>query len=391
MSKVPKRSKKKIIELSTNMSVIDEIVAAAAASETTNNPDIDTTKKTRGRKSKVVTPATLANQKNVANGVATTTTSTSSNIILQLKCGIRDLREYNTLYNNSVTNVTEYNPNVPPPIMTYNEDENLNFYKYEKTAETTETTEPTAIATQYENTVQNTEERLCSKCGSGCDAESDPKKNVATSNAGNSQLQQKIKKLKIQLYKSLNDGQNKQSACFWCTFDFETPAFYIPKYETEETMHCYGSFCSPNCAAAYLLNENINDSIRFERYSLLNWIYSEVDDNSVRSIHPAPNPYYTLQKFCGNLTIQEYRRLTQSDNHHLVVLERPLTRILPELHEETSSTTVTMISRQQSSQPATEEKKNMGMGGFRVRKESEKATRASKSEIVRDRLGLTNK
>lgn len=385
MSKVPKRSKKKIIELSSNMSVIDEIVAAAAASESINNPDIDTTKKTRGRKSKVITPAILANQKNIATTASNSTVS-ASNIILQLKCCIKDLREYNTLYNSSVTNVTEYNPNVPPPIMTYNEDENLNFYKYEKAAEITETAETTAITLPSENNVQTTEERLCSKCGSGCDAENDTKKNIS----GNG-LQQKIKKLKIQLYKSMNDGQNKQSACFWCTFDFENPAFYIPKYETEETMHCYGSFCSPNCAAAYLLNENINDSIRFERYSLLNWIYSEIDDNSVTSIHPAPNPYYTLQKFCGNLTIQEYRRLTQSDNHHLVVLERPLTRILPELHEETSSTTVTMISRQQSSQPATEEKKNMGMGGFRVRKESEKATRASKSDIVRDRLGLTNK
>jgi hypothetical protein len=115
----------------------------------------------------------------------------------------------------------------------------------------------------------------------------------------------------------------------------------------------------------------------------LNWVYSSDDTSATTNIHPAPNPYYTLQKFYGNLSIQEYRRLTQSDNHHLIVLERPLTRILPELHEESNATRM---------QPNVDETKmNMGMGGFRVRKESEKAMRASKSDIVRDRFGLASK
>ena len=379
---VPKRSRKKIIELSTNMSVIEEIVAAAAHNDTSklnSESCTDASKKSRGRKTKVVP----ISQK--TEGLATATnTSVTANIILQLKCCLKDLREYNSLYNSSMTNPTEYNPAVPPAIMTYNEDTHSNYYPYDKSSlgENTDAEIAPVEPTKDQITVDDTilTETVCPRCN--CDA------NAANSGGAtvgkSSLLHQKVKKLKIQLYKSVNEGPGKQAACFWCTYDFDTPACYIPKYETEDAMHAYGSFCSPNCAAAYLLNENINDSIRFERYSLLNWVYSSMENGTAVNIHPAPNPYYTLQKFYGNLSIQEYRKLTQSENHRLIVLERPLTRILPELHEENNATRQQPIASE-------ENKMNMGMGGFRVRKESEKAMRASKADIVRDRFGITGK
>ena len=43
--------------------------------------------------------------------------------------------------------------------------------------------------------------------------------------------------------------------------------------------------------------------------------------------------FYTLNKFCGNLTIKEYRELLHNENL-LLVVDKPLTRILPELHED---------------------------------------------------------
>ena len=52
-----------------------------------------------------------------------------------------------------------------------------------------------------------------------------------------------------------------------------------------------------------------------------------------KNIKPAPNPYYTLDKYYGNLTIQEYRKLLSKDRL-LLVVEKPLTKILPELYEE---------------------------------------------------------
>jgi hypothetical protein len=347
----PKRSKKKIIELSTS-----------CASDTPIVPETQPEKKqARGRKSKVMSP-------NAISTIQPTIPVTSANIILHLKCCMQDLREYNSQYNYFMTNPMEYNPSIPPSIMTYNEvDNSIYFSKYDKNDDA-ELTEPTVVTSA---TVMN-----------------DTKTNES--------IHAKIKKLKIYLYKNGVSQQseeqqqqqqiisdNCQSACFWCTYEFDTPAFYIPKYETEDAMHAYGSFCSPNCAAAYLLNENINDSIRFERYSLLNWIYS---NGKSEKIYPAPNPYYTLQKYYGNLTIQEYRKLTQSDQHRLIVLDRPLTRILPELHEETYATTRPRI--QLTTTQTGEEK---GMGGFRVRKESERVQRSSKSDIVRDRFGLQKK
>jgi hypothetical protein len=45
------------------------------------------------------------------------------------------------------------------------------------------------------------------------------------------------------------------------------------------------------------------------------------------------NPHYLLEKFNGNLSIQEYRKLFKTV-HFLQVVEKPMTRILPELHDD---------------------------------------------------------
>jgi hypothetical protein len=98
------------------------------------------------------------------------------------------------------------------------------------------------------------------------------------------------------------------------------------------TYHVYGCFCSPECAVAFLMNENIDSSTKFERYYLINYIYSKIYDYT-NNIKPAPNPYYMLEKYYGNLTIQEYRALFKNESLYLV-LDKPLTRTLPELYED---------------------------------------------------------
>ena len=55
--------------------------------------------------------------------------------------------------------------------------------------------------------------------------------------------------------------------------------------------------------------------------------------NYTNQIKPAPNPHYMLDRFYGNLTIQEYRSLLKKDRLFLI-LDKPLSRILPELHED---------------------------------------------------------
>ena len=65
---------------------------------------------------------------------------------------------------------------------------------------------------------------------------------------------------------------------------------------------------------------------------MLNHIYSKVY-NYTKNIKPSPNPYYMLEKFYGNLSIQEYRALLKNERLFLVV-DKPLTRVMPELHED---------------------------------------------------------
>jgi hypothetical protein len=140
----------------------------------------------------------------------------------------------------------------------------------------------------------------------------------------------KLKTLEHNLH--INNICDKKSACFWCTYDFDNPPVYIPKHYIKESYHVYGCFCSPECATAYLMEENIDSSAKFERYYLINHIYSKIYDYK-KNIKPAPNPFYMLEKYYGNLTIQEYRALLRNERLFLIV-DKPLTRILPELHED---------------------------------------------------------
>jgi len=141
----------------------------------------------------------------------------------------------------------------------------------------------------------------------------------------------KLEKLSNNLH--INNISNKKCACFQCTCDFDNVPIYIPKYELNNTYHVYGCFCSPECACAYLMNDkSIDSTTRFERYQLLNYIYCKIY-NYNKNIKPAPSPYYMLDKFYGNLSIQEYRKLLKNERL-LLIVEKPLIRILPELHED---------------------------------------------------------
>jgi hypothetical protein len=238
--------------------------------------------KKRGRKPK---GGKIINQQNVSDLDKTL----KPNVILHLKCSLKDLNvvgDYNSNFTNS-------------KIDPYNCDMNKNEYKFDEFD-----SEQNIILT---NT--NTNEKPL---------------NVETK-----EIWKKIKILEHNLHNNVSD---KKSACFWCTFDFDNPSIFIPKYQIKDTYHVYGCFCSPECAVAYLMEENIDSSIKFERYSLLNNIYSKIYEYT-KNIKPAPNPHYMLDKFYGNLSIQEYRNLLKSHRLYLMI-DKPLTRILPEYYEE---------------------------------------------------------
>jgi hypothetical protein len=294
------------------------------------------------------------------------------NVILHLKCSSKDLDTYTTSMNKMVTDPLNYNPDVPPEIMTYNKEIQNSYSVYQ------EPVLKNALDYAYsEPLTVRKETSLNSQCCSKCSSSREEKTPDETDDVNVKDLNNKLKRLKINLYK--NAMNDKKSACFWCTYDFDNETCYIPKYEMDGQLYGYGSFCRPECAVAYLMKENIDDSTKFERYHLLNQIYSKVY-NFKKNIKPAPNPYFLLDKFYGNMTIQEYRKLLKTE-HMLLVIDKPLTRILPELHEDTDDFIMGIYGGSKGS--ATQ-----AGGVYKVKKQSEKQQGPTKSSIMRDKFGL---
>jgi hypothetical protein len=127
----------------------------------------------------------------------------------------------------------------------------------------------------------------------------------------------------------------QHSACFWDTCEFDTPVIHIPKLynKSADSYTVYGCFCSPECAASYLIRESLDASVKFERLQMLNAMYNNICNNTDRPIKPAPDPRYLLNKYYGNLTVEEYRKLLKSD-HLLYIVNKPLTHSLPELYDD---------------------------------------------------------
>lgn len=126
------------------------------------------------------------------------------------------------------------------------------------------------------------------------------------------------------------EQMEQRSSCFWCTCDFDTPVIYLPKHEVNGKYEVYGCFCSPECSVAYLFEESIDQSVKWERYALLNYLYQNIFGN-VKPFHPAPNPRYLLDKYFGTLSITEYRALLRS-GHHMMIIDKPISKVYSEVH-----------------------------------------------------------
>lgn len=203
------------------------------------------------------------------------------NIILHLKCGLSDIKEGAFIETKNTHTVESYH-----------------FAKNDVGFNITNSN------TFDQNTPENGEKEECS-------------------------INQKLIQLSHDLHN--NNISDKRSACFWCTCEFNNHPIYIPKYSLNNAYHVYGCFCSPECATGYLFKQSdIDSTSKFERYALLNHIYCKIYEYD-KNIKPAPDPHYILDKFYGNLSIQEYRQLLKNERL-LLIVDKPLTRSIPELH-----------------------------------------------------------
>ncbi len=269
---------------------------------------MDEKKKKRGRKSTSKVPKVAPKKRGrkpkggkivaKASNSDSNTNEKQPNIILHLKCNLKDLDKQQ----GDIFSCVSYVPDVSD-VESFNicnhKQQNVGFETYQTSA---------FMKKPKESDVEHTyEDKTVSK-----------------------DTWNKLRDLKVALHN--NDVSDKKSGCFWCTCAFDNPPVYIPREERNGMVEVYGCFCSPECAVAYLKKEPIDSSTLWERYTLLNNIYSKVYKYE-KNIKPAPNPYYTLDKYYGNLTIQEYRSLLKNERL-LLVVDKPLTKVLPEMYEE---------------------------------------------------------
>lgn len=261
------------------------------------------------------------------------------NIILHLKCSFKDLAS-NNLSGSIIEGYSFANPNLRFDLI--NNENNLNEHNvhHEKNSD-------------YEADIESTD----------YDIEMNKSGDIR-------ETWKKLKMLEYNLHANCTD--NKKSACFWDTCDFDNPPIYIPKFFMNGTYHVYGCFCSPECAVAHLMEENIDSSVKFERYQLINHLYSKIY-NYDKNIKPSPNPYYMLEKYYGNLNIQEYRSLLKNERLFLIV-DKPLTRTMPELHEDNDDFIIN--------------NKTIPSNTYHIKKKLQK--KQTKTNILSERFGLVH-
>ena len=248
---------------------------------------------------------------------------TKPNVILHLKCSVKDLQSNTSLS----TNIESFNfsskNDLNYEIINSNQNNNIN----------NNVNQSNNYSSNYSCTNLNNNDNYSNNNNINDDNDVDMYDEDYYSKNKENDIRDVWKKLKVLQHNlHINNISNKKSACFWCTYDFDNPPIYIPKHFIKGSYHVYGCFCTPECATAHLMEENIDSSSKFERYHLINNIYSKIYDYK-KNIKPAPNPFYLLDKYYGNLSIQEYRSLLRNERLFLVV-DKPLTRILPELHED---------------------------------------------------------
>lgn len=285
------------------------------------------------------------------------------NIILHLKCHISDLKtnesisnyEYTPAINEVESYIAQSNYLQPSDITTQKNNDLLHEYE----SDTLETDDDPRIimnenhAADNETTSCNTDSiplvdtvtagianTISATANSKSHSTVSSKKATTGTDAAiqvinernQKEIMKKIHRLKYSFHngESIQTKMNHRPACFWDTCEFDGPIYYIPIMIVNGVFQVTGCYCSPQCAVASLLKEPLDTSTKFERLHLLHLLYGVPNSKGFK---PAPNPHYLLDKYYGNLTIQEYRSLLKGPQI-IHIVNKPLTHILPELYED---------------------------------------------------------
>ncbi len=112
-------------------------------------------------------------------------------------------------------------------------------------------------------------------------------------------------------------------ACFWDCHSFRGTPCVIPTVIEEGIWRVYGNFCCPECAAAYLFNERLDLHVQWERFALLNRLYS----SGVESVRLAP-ARTILRLFGGAMDISDFRSIVADKRMRVDVMMPPMISII---------------------------------------------------------------
>jgi hypothetical protein len=265
---------------------------------------------------------------------------TKTNVILHLKCSLKDL-------------------------LPSEKEDDLESFNFVKSSLTYDLLKPeTSLFHKFDDADEDDDDDVDFECNNEVNFQ-----NHVQHGQNMKEIMKKLKVLEHDMH--LNNVSNKKSHCFWDTCEFEGTPTYIPKFFLKGSYHVYGCFCSPNCATAYLMKEKLDSSTKFERYHLLHLIYGKAFNYS-KTFKPAPDPYHTLDKYFGTLSIQEYRALFHADRLFLIV-DKPLTRVMPEIHEDNDDFII-----------------NNKIIPSNIHKIKKKTVKTTKTNIVNEKFGLSS-
>lgn len=154
---------------------------------------------------------------------------------------------------------------------------------------------------------------------------------AATSSAAWKQLGDNFKRCELMTYykngASFEIPNSTPYHCFWCSLAVEGVPCFLPMREEKGSFHIYGNFCSPQCALAYVLKENLDPHIRWERMALLHRLYRP---KAGGRLYPSP-PRESLARFGGPFTDDEYRQIIAENKVRVDFQMPPLVSILGSL------------------------------------------------------------
>ena len=249
-----------------------------------------------------------------------------SDNILHLKINTKDINEYIL-----GDDIYKYNPNINDPIPYENIDTlsgNLNYGSLNTDLlENTENKKKENIQKTVNKSVEDPVSEIIK------DNVNEPKiqdnKNYTNSN--------KIKKNIRPIMYFYNESNKRKKwplksniKCLWCCHNFGNYPCALPIKLKSNTFYVFGNFCSKECVCAYNFDSNINSSVIWERYVLLNHLYSIIENNPELQINQAP-PRLTLIDFGGYLTIKEFRNSNENNKYN--ILFPPMVSIIPSIEE----------------------------------------------------------